>query len=231
MNRGEIKNKAKEILQGRRGHAALILLGLGLVYLVAQIFLTFIPFIGAIVSMLIGVVYTIVIGIFTINFCNTREKVDVESLVPNSFTVIWKYAVVNLLFVIISMIIVFPGTMIFTTAMLSESYTFLIIAILIIIALSALISIPLIFAPYIIIENQDMPVGEMIAQCFSLTFSNLGKIIVMYLTLIPWYLLAIVTLGIGLLYVAPYVNTIMYVMYKDIKGESIDFYNPKQEIF
>lgn len=97
----------------------------------------------------------------------------------------------------------------------------IIVAAIAIIFAILLLGLPFIFTPYIVIENKEDSIGKMITESFKMVFSNLGKIIVMYLSLIPWYLLVIITFGIGTFYVTPYVNTIFYVMYKDIRGEEL----------
>lgn len=221
MERTEIKGFSKRILEGRRGEYAIFLLIAGVSYSVILMLINMIPIIGQLASMVIGIIYAIVLATFTIIFCNSREKVDYESLVPN-FTSIWKYIVINLLFIVIISVIMIPIVMItIMPIILSASYVFLIIGIILMIAVSILTSLPLTFIQYIIIENQDASIGDILSVGFRLSFSNAGKIIVMYLSLIPWYLLIMVTFGLGTLYVTPYINTIFYVMYKDLRGEAL----------
>lgn len=221
MERTEIKGFSKRILERRRGEYAIFLLIAGVSYSVILMLINMIPIIGQLASMVIGIIYAIVLATFTIIFCNSREKVDYESLVPN-FTSIWKYIVINLLFIVIISVIMIPIVMItIMPIILSASYVFLIIGIILMIAVSILTSLPLTFIQYIIIENQDASIGDILSVGFRLSFSNAGKIIVMYLSLIPWYLLIMVTFGLGTLYVTPYINTIFYVMYKDLRGEAL----------
>lgn len=224
MERTEIKDISKGILNGRRGHYAIFLLIAGIAFAVASFVLIFIPILGQIASMVVGVIYVVVLAMFTINFCNSRENVDFESLVP-TFTSIWKYAVINILFIIVTSIAITPiiFILILITTLISYelSVVFLMFSAILIVAISALFTLSLTFMPYIIIENQNASIGDILSVGFRLSFSNAGKIIVMYLSLIPWYLLIMVTFGLGTLYVMPYINTIFYVMYKDLRGESL----------
>lgn len=223
MERGEIKSKAKEILEGRRGHYALFLLIAMVCYGILNFILAFIPIIGSIATMVITVIYQLIMATFTINLCNSMEKVDYESIIPTA-TPIWKYGVIYLLFLLIFIVALMPISIIVSIASYVGSgvnVIAIIVAAIAIIFAILLLGLPFIFTPYIVIENKEDSIGKMITESFKMVFSNLGKIIVMYLSLIPWYLLVIITFGIGTFYVTPYVNTIFYVMYKDIRGEEL----------
>lgn len=220
MERVDIKSKAKEILEGRRGHYALFLLIAMVCYGILSFILTLIPIIGAIASMAIAIIYQLIMATFTINFCNSREKVDYESIIPTA-TPIWKYGAIYLLFSLIFVVALIPAGVIITLAFDTGSVISVIVTAVVVALAIFLLSLPFIFTPYIVIENQEESIGKIISESFSMVFSNLGKVIIMYLSLIPWYLLVFITLGLGNFYVIPYVNTIFYVMYKDIRGEQL----------
>lgn len=220
MERMEIKDFSKRILEGRRGEYAIFLLIAGVSYSVILMLINMIPIIGQLASMVIGIIYAIVLATFTIIFCNSREKVDYESLVPN-FTSIWKYIVINLLFLIIIIVVITPIILIFMLIAYKFFRLFLIFLGILIVIVSILLALPLTFMPYIIIENQNASIGDILLVGFRLSFSNISKIVIMHLSLIPWYLLVMVTFGLANLYVLPYIKTIFYVMYKDLRGEAL----------
>ena len=47
---------------------------------------------------------------------------------------------------------------------------------------------------------------------------NKWRFFVMYLSFIGWFFVGILTIGIGLFWIAPYIYTTMAAFYEDIKG-------------
>lgn len=127
MERGDIKSKAKEILEGRRGHYALFLLIAMVCYGILSFILTLIPIIGVIATIAIAIIYQLIMATFTINFCNSREKVDYESIIPTT-TPIWKYGAIYLLFSLIFIVALIPAGVIITLASTTESVISIIVS-------------------------------------------------------------------------------------------------------
>jgi uncharacterized membrane protein len=70
---------------------------------------------------------------------------------------------------------------------------------------------------FILSDNPGMSAMEAIRQSAEMTKGHKGKLFMLFLSFIGWYLLTILTLGIGLLWLAPYVQTSMAAFYEQLK--------------
>ena len=75
---------------------------------------------------------------------------------------------------------------------------------------------------YIMNDNPEVGVMEAIKQSKQMMKGNKGTLFVLYLSFIGWFILSILTLGIGLLWLKPYVNTTVANFYENLK------YNTRQ---
>ena len=48
---------------------------------------------------------------------------------------------------------------------------------------------------------------------------NIGKYILLQLSFLPWYFLSLFTMGIGMIFLMPYIQITNTMFYRDIKGE------------
>ena len=70
--------------------------------------------------------------------------------------------------------------------------------------------------PFIMAENPDMTASEAIAASVELMKGHKLDLFFLELTFIGWSLLNILTLGIGSLFLNPYMNAAQAAFYKDI---------------
>ena len=75
------------------------------------------------------------------------------------------------------------------------------------------------FAPYISMDNDELTAEECINESMKLTNGYKMKLFLLDLSFIGWYLLCIVTLGIAILWVAPYHEAARIALYEDIKAQ------------
>jgi uncharacterized membrane protein len=75
-------------------------------------------------------------------------------------------------------------------------------------------------APYIMIENPELSPNEAITISRKMMKGYKWKLFCLYLSFIGWFLLCILTLGIGLLWLNPYVQTSVALFYQHIKEEN-----------
>lgn len=75
-------------------------------------------------------------------------------------------------------------------------------------------------AKYILKENPELSVGEAIKRSQKLMDGHKGALFGTHLTLIGWFVLSILTFGIGLLWLIPYTEAINVEFYKSIKPVS-----------
>ena len=73
---------------------------------------------------------------------------------------------------------------------------------------------------YIAFDNMDMPAKEVVEKSKSLMTGKRGKFFVLLLTFIGWAILCVLTLGIGYLWLLPYVQFSIFAFYKYLAGDN-----------
>lgn len=101
-----------------------------------------------------------------------------------------------------------------------------------------ILSIPILILSYylypaviLMIEDESRGVGECISTSFRLMKGNLWRFIVLQLSFIGWGLLCILTLGIGYLWLSPYMNTVNMNFFNNIVGYLPSKENGEELIF
>ena len=74
-------------------------------------------------------------------------------------------------------------------------------------------------APYILKDNPEMGAEEAIVESMKMMKGYKLKLFLLDLSFIGWIILMILTLGIGLLLLAPYMNTARATFYEELKAE------------
>ena len=72
---------------------------------------------------------------------------------------------------------------------------------------------------YILLDNPNMTASEAITESRKMMDGHKLDLFMLYLSFIGWYLLSILTLCIGTLWVMPYQYTAMVAFYEDVKAE------------
>lgn len=100
------------------------------------------------------------------------------------------------------------------------------------------ISIPMMLLTYylypsliLICEDETRGVGECIGMSFRLMHGNLWKYIVLQLSYLGWALLGVLTLGIGYLWLVPYITTVNMNFFNKLVGYDSAQTNPEQLIY
>jgi len=75
---------------------------------------------------------------------------------------------------------------------------------------------------YIICDNPDLSPVDAVSLSNKITKGYKWDIFVMYLSFIPWYLLGSITLGIGYIYVIPYMGITEAMFYENLKKNAIE---------
>lgn len=79
------------------------------------------------------------------------------------------------------------------------------------------------FTPYILAENPQIKTKEAIRLSMTLTNGKKGDIFVYYLSFFGWFLLGVLTCGIGMFYVIPYFQTTTALLYEELKSQAIEY--------
>ncbi len=99
----------------------------------------------------------------------------------------------------------------FILGLLTQIFTFL--WMLLLIVPGYIKSIAYSMAPFIQRDNPDMTANECLQASMKLTNGHKADIFFLHLSFIGWYLLCLLTVGIGLIFLLPYVNMSMARMY------------------
>lgn len=83
----------------------------------------------------------------------------------------------------------------------------------------------------LICEDDSRGVGECIGTSFGLMHGNLWNYIVLQLSYLGWVILGILTLGIGYLWLIPYMNTVNMNFFNKIAGYNSQQENPYQSLY
>lgn len=75
--------------------------------------------------------------------------------------------------------------------------------------------------PYILAENPDIGYRRALKLSMQITKGFKGDIFILQLSFIGWFLLGLLCLGIGMLFVQPYYNATMAEMYLSLKNNAI----------
>ncbi|MDT2603267.1 DUF975 family protein [Enterococcus dongliensis] len=101
-------------------------------------------------------------------------------------------------------------------------FTLYFILLLVFLLVTAIISILFRFAVWVKFDYPELSVGQCIKRAWFLLSDRWGKYILLQLSFIGWYILGIVALLVGLLFVAVYVNTASAAFYDQALKEKMD---------
>lgn len=88
--------------------------------------------------------------------------------------------------------------------------------------------------PYILLENPEMPVMDAIRRSKEMMDGNKGRLFCLDISFIGWWLLCILTCGLGLLWLRPYMCAASAAFYNEISGKNYmryqdpNSFNPNQ---
>ena len=145
----------------------------------------------------------LVIGPFLVGYVNSFKKLLVEGddrITANSFREgfkpywrsVWAYLFRGILITLWSLLLVIPGII------KSLSYA---------------------MTMYIVKDHPELTVNEAIDMSKDMMYGHKYDLFYLYISFIGWYLLSILTLGIGTFWLMPYIQTAQASFYEDVKAE------------
>ena len=237
MNRtsiSDLKSKAKDQLLGNykiaTGSFALLCV---LIYAIMGIIISSISSLpqiaGQVLAMLIGAVTTV----FSVGYIYILRKITIgqRPVISDLFFAFRnhpdKVIIISLILAAIQFILLMPSTIVQERIMTGEEMhlidgkMFLLWVVLYLIGLIISFVIQLMFAMcyMIYIDDPEIPVRACIAESISMMKGNKFRYFYMILSLIGYWLLAILSLGIAVLFVVPFQIMTMIEFYIDLKGE------------
>lgn len=216
----ECKEDAKNLLSGRWSNAA----GATIVYaffnIVFSFLLSIIPLVGWILLYFLTAFLTGSFIKYCMKLTESGERVKYLDCFI-SFKATFKITVFNILTSILSilvLVIIFP---IILALSLQNSVFILLIAFLIILAFLALLIEAILFPiPMIFTEDENVGILEALDISIKITKGHRIAYIVMKLSFIGWIILSWLILGIGMLWLQPYMTLSYYLFYKAIRSNN-----------
>ncbi|MGH7249751.1 MAG: DUF975 family protein [Minisyncoccia bacterium] len=181
--------ESREALVGKWQTAVLT----ALVYVVIMIAVSAIPKAGSLIKFIISGPFVLGLAIFWLNL-SRKNNVKMEMMFSgfNDFgKALGLYALMVLFIFLWFLLLIIPGIM----AALSYSMAFFIMA-----------------------DNKEIGVREALKQSKKIMYGNKWKFFCLCLRFIGWALLSILTLGIGFLWLIPYMSVAHAKFYDDIKN-------------
>ncbi|MFZ3169198.1 MAG: DUF975 family protein [Candidatus Methanoperedens sp.] len=188
----ELMKMARESLKGKWGLA----IGTFIVYILIVVGIQIIPLIGQIAGLLISGPMAVGIATFYLSMSRNKEA-RLEQIFEgfNNFGTSLVAYIIMLLFIFLWMLLlIIPGII----AALSYSMTF-----------------------YILADNKSIGAMEAIDKSKKMMDGHKWKYFCLGLRFLGWALLCILTLGIGFLWLFPYMQVSMAKFYDDVKGNQI----------
>ncbi len=185
----EYRLQAREHLSGNWGKFALLYLIIG----AASIGASLIPFIGSIAQLILTGPVTLGIVICMLKLMQ-EEPVALEDVLEG-----FKNFVPALLIYILTMVFTILWTLLFIIPGIIAAYSYS-------------------MCFYILRENPDMAPMDVIRKSKEMMKGHKMELFILQLTFIGWGLLSILTLGIGSLWLIPYVTASTTAFYLDLRG-------------
>lgn len=247
MTRREMKSLAKDKLKGRWTNFVLLTLIIIAIELIVTLLINRIDSLGMFFVLdicnylLLAPALSAAGIVYVIKFVHSDEKLSMKEAVPTKK--VWvnfiKIILASTLFILPAMLIVFVSQIIsiltatvsqviaYSPSMFIDSDTITtftgIIVVAIIISLIYCIIISLFLFPlsYIMTEEQELGVWEGVGKSFKIMKGHKWELFVLELSFIGWGILSILTLGIGFLWLIPYIQTTMRIYYLSISDREL----------
>lgn len=225
----EMKSAAREILLGKYGNY------IG-AYITAELMLTLISLVASsvlpsdntwgmvfnlvisFVIELIGAVFLLGMIQYTMNMC-TGSPYKLSDVFYGFRSHPDKAIICKFLFIIAELVCLLPAILFGVLYYINENGLLLITASLFLViglVIAVIIHLTLYFVYYLILDYPDATVKELLMYCADMMKGQRIKLFYLYASFLPMYTLGILSLGIGLLFVEPYVNVTLAQFYLDV---------------
>lgn len=189
LSNNEMRAMAREQLKGKWGNPVIV----ALIYMVIMIFVSFVPYIGKLMSFIISGPFILGLSTYYLNFKrgNNPKPENIFSGFNNFGSAFILNIVIGLFVLLWTLLLIVPG--IIASLRYSMSY-------------------------YILSDNPDIGAMNAINRSKELMKQNKKKLFYLWLSFLGWGLCCILTLGIGFLWLIPYMSLSMINFYEDIIG-------------
>lgn len=172
------------------------------------------------VSILVGILSIFLTNIL-LNIAKYNEVKSIKVPLKKFLRIIGASIVIFVPMFVLIFLVVLGATL--GLVSITDSFIPIIIIIITIYAFCFIVGLYLSFVNYLILD--DNKIFKSIKYSFLYMKGNLLKTIWLCITFIPWMLVTVITLGLGLLYVGPYLQLVYTNYYLELKNE----FNAKTE--
>ena len=225
----EMKSAAREVLLGKYGSY------IG-AYITAELMLTMISFVassvlpsdntwGMVFNLAISFVIELIAAVFllgmiqyTMNMC-TGSPYKLSDVFYGFRSHPDKAIICKFLFIVAELVCLLPAILFGVLYSINENGLLLIVASLFLViglVIAVIIHLTLYFVYYLILDYPDATVKELLQYCADMMNGHRIKLFYLYASFLPMYALGILSLGIGLFFVEPYVNVTLAQFYLDV---------------
>ena len=225
MNASEIRAEARQKLTGKWGKAAIITLVFSIITFVISFVLQLIPGIGAIIDFVITVPlsFGLIITMFKLNddkeFTFLGFFNDGFSNFGKAWSVaLWTFAklIIPVILVVVTICILMYGTI--TENSLLTALGFILYIVALIYAIIKQFSYAL--ALLVLNDNPDMTGKEAVEKSAELMQGKVWSLFCLKFSFLGWAILSIFTLGIGVIWLAPYIQISEINFYRNLVENS-----------
>lgn len=258
MLASQIRQKARETLTGKWGKAALLTLSYVVLLLLIQWCSGLISNIAPFISLLLSIVLLVINVPISFGFVAIFMKLirgeevgyaDFLTIALSNIGNAWKVAgaiILKFLPLIIALIVciflisigVVGGITYLWSSMTGASGTILTLGFLGILGLIGYIAVIIAFIPkslsyalsyFVLFDNPDMSGKEIVAKSQTLMMGNRWRLFCLSFSFIGWTFLAAFTLGIGYLWLIPYMMVSMICFYENLSDSNVIEHTPTTE--
>lgn len=133
-----------------------------------------------------------------------------------------RYILSYVLVFVIEMLCILPGTICLVVGLVAETLLAIAIGVTLYIAgiiVVMIVSLRLSQTYMLLVEHGDMGIIEALRTSSQMMAGNMGRLFYIYLSFIGWSLLGLLSCGIGMLWITPYMMQVGVNFYRDLTGE------------
>lgn len=225
----ELKSLARDILMGKYGVYILAFVSIQMIiFAVTMIVSLVIPegnlwgevlsFILTLVIDLIAAVFSLGLIRFTLNICR-NQPYKVGDIYYGFTSHPDKAIIAQFLLFLMDLVCLLPAMLFFILYYIAQtSYFLLVIASLLLViggTVAVILHLSFDFVFYTMVDYPDAGIMELFRYCLNVMRGHRVKLFYLYASFLPLYVLAILSMGIGLLFVIPYKNVAVAQFYLD----------------
>lgn len=241
LSASEIRKQARNNLEGKWSQVVVLTLIYMAITFVISFASNFVPFLGIVLLIItVPLEYGLIYSFIKIYRNEEFSYGDLFTSTFNNFAIVWKVVgnqikklIIPIILVIVSVFVLVAGIVFATIASNTtsdSSTTFMILGLIFLIigyigyiaSLIFLIVKELLYvlSYYILYDNPNMTAKEVVEQSEKIMRGQRGKYFCLELSFIGWGLLAMLTFGIGLIFLLPYMQISVIAFYEDRIGKS-----------